>query len=223
MYVYIHIVPTSNSVIVLLRGVHSSDFDTQQNGGGVDGAMTLQLALTFSQTGTEGSKERQVFVEALKTDLATASEMNPAQFDVVKVSPVVIEGFVGHCTSVDLNFLSTSPEPKALIEIQQQSLNPSSKLLSGNVTKLLQVLRLYGPQTPALIGKAAHPAPSSPSNAEIEAELLRLPPGWSFRYSERGKYYVNKELNISQWTRPDLVGGDGVATAELSLGRAGIG
>ena len=46
--------------------------------------------------------------------------------------------------------------------------------------------------------------------AEIEAISDALPPGWKVSKDQNGnQYYYNKDLNVTQWSRPEFSGGGG--------------
>ena len=106
--------------------------------------MNLRLHMDFRSAGQEGSTQRQMFIKDLRQDLADASGMYTADFNILKVSPGSVV--------VDVN----APETAAQ-EIHRQSLDLNSRLRCGKLTRFIDTITLPAgvpelplPQTAAL-------------------------------------------------------------------------
>ena len=90
-------------------------------------AMNLRLHMDFRSVGQEGSTQRQLFIKDLRQDLADASGMYTADFNILKVSPGSVV--------VDVS----APETAAQ-EIHRQSLDLNSRLRCGKLTRFIDTI-----------------------------------------------------------------------------------
>ena len=97
--------------------------------------MNLRLHMDFRSVGQEGSTQRQLFIKDLRQDLADASGMYTADFNILKVSPGSVV--------VDVN----APETAAQ-EIHRQSLDLNSRLRCGKLTRFIDTITLPIPELP---------------------------------------------------------------------------
>jgi len=89
----------------------------------------MRLNMDFRVVGQEGSMQRHNFTKDLTQDLADASGTGASEFNILKLSP----------GSVIVDMLAP---PKAAQEIQRQSLDPTSRLRNGKVTRFTDTIRL---------------------------------------------------------------------------------
>jgi hypothetical protein len=97
--------------------------------------MNMRLHMDFRSVGQEGSTQRQMFIRDLRQDLADASGMYTADFNILKISPGSVV--------VDVN----APETAAQ-EIHRQSLDLNSRLRCGKLTRVIDTITLPIPELP---------------------------------------------------------------------------
>jgi hypothetical protein len=210
-------------------GAYFACFKQKKSEKGTDAEPEMQLVemhllmdiddpLLFEGTGQEVSLRRESFVNVMKQDLADATGMSTLDFNIVKVSqdPLVVD--------------MTAPEAAAQA-IYRQSLNPSSMLRSGQVTRRivsvdLTVRQSFRPrsdvpmvmsaQAPATLvyagpGRVAgsvrapkHATGTLREQAVSQTRESYLPPGWEvFQDETTGlDYFYNPQTGVTTWDPP---------------------